>query len=133
MKIAIPLFDTRVSPRFDCAQKFLVLWIENGQVLRRQVLLLKERVLIERIKKLAELKINALICSGIDGFSERQLFLHGIKVFSWITGEIEDVLRCFLEGNLESGMMMGAGGRCCGRWRFRQGKGPCGGGRRGHN
>ena len=133
MKIVIPLFGTRVSPRFDCAQKFLVLWVENGQVLQRQALMLKEKFLSERIKKFTELKVNTLICSGIDAFSERQLVFHGINVLSWITGEAEDVLRCFLKGNLESGMMMGTGGRCCGHWPFRRGKGPCRGGRHGHH
>jgi len=133
VKIAIPLFGKRVSPRFDCAAQFLILKVENGNIMRRENLVLKEKILTEKIKRLSEIKVDTLICSGIDAFSEGQLSFYGMKVLSWITGEAEDIIRCFLEGNLETGMMMGAGGRCCGRWRFRHGKGPCGGGRHGHH
>jgi len=119
VKIAIPLFGTRISPRFDCSQTFLVIEVEHGQSVQKQKVLVCESSPIKRIRNLAVLQIDILICGGIDAFSERQLYLHGIRVFSWITGEAEDVLCCFLEGKLESGMMMGADGRCCGRWRFR--------------
>ena len=132
MKIAIPLFNKRVSPRFDCAVQFLILTIEDGAIEQRKNLWLKEKALTERIKRLNKLKIDTLICSGIDAFSEGQLSFHGMRVLSWITGEVEDVIHCFLEGGLKPRMMMGAGGRCCGRWRFRNGKGPCGGTRHGH-
>lgn len=133
MKIAIPLFGKRVSPRFDCAAQFLILTVKNGNIVQRENLLLKEKVLRERIKRLSEIQVDTLICSGIDSYSEEQLFFHGMRVLSWITGEVEDVIRCFLEGNLKPGMMMGADGRCCGHWRFRHCKGPCGGGRHGHH
>lgn len=121
MKIAIPLFGTRVSPRFDYAHIFLVLEVENGRILQRQNLLVQESTPVEKIRRLAELEVDTFICNGIDRCSQRQLVCREIKVFSWITGEAEDVLRCFLDGKLESCMMMGPGGRCCGRWRFRPG------------
>ena len=133
VKIAIPLFGKRVSPRFDCAAQFLILTVENGNIIQREDLLLKEKALTERIKRLSEIKVDTIICSGIDAFSESQLFFQGMRILSWITGEVEDIIRCFLEGNLESGMMMGTGGRCCGRWRFRGGNGPWGGGRHGQH
>ena len=38
MKIAIPTFATRVSPRFDCAESVLVVTIDNGQALDRREL-----------------------------------------------------------------------------------------------
>ncbi|MGA1874285.1 MAG: NifB/NifX family molybdenum-iron cluster-binding protein [bacterium] len=121
MKIGIPLFGTRISPRFDCSQTFLVIEVEDGQNIQKQIVFVCESSPIKRIRNLAALHIDTLICGGIDAFSERQLYFHGIRVFSWITGEAEAVLCCFLEGKLESGMMMGADGRCCGRWRFRRG------------
>ncbi len=128
MKIAIPLFRTRVSPRFDCAQQFWVLEVKNNQIIEQQDLQIKEKIPIQKIRKLTRLGIDILICGGIDRFSERHFYFFGIKLFSWITGEAKDIIQCFLEGKLESGMMMGDDGRCCGRWRFRGGRGPCMGG-----
>jgi predicted Fe-Mo cluster-binding NifX family protein len=36
MKIAIPLFQERVSPRFDTSPVFLLSMVENGQVTKQE-------------------------------------------------------------------------------------------------
>ena len=117
MKIAIPLFGTRISPRFDHTKKFLLVSAENGKIIDRQELLTEGWTSLTRIKRLRELGVDTLICSGIDCFSARQLDFYGVRIYSWVTGEVEDALRCFLEGKLESGTMMGPGGRQCRMWR----------------
>ena len=123
MKIAIALFGTRVSPRFDCAPGFQIVAINNGKVLDSQEVSVEKWKELDRVKKLKELGVDALICGGIDMFSNQQLNHRGIKVYSWITGEAEDALNCLLQGQLQPGYMLAAGGRCCGRWRLRHGKG----------
>ena len=45
-------------------------------------------------------------------------------------GGSRDALESYLGGRLESGMMIGAGGRCRGRWRMDGGRGRCGRGER---
>jgi len=121
MRIAIPLFDGRVAPRFDCAQRLLV--IDGGQDDAPSGH--TESPLAgpphERIRALVELGADVLICGGIDCLSASLLARYPIRVFSWVTGEADDALAAFLAGALESGAIMGAGGRCCGRWRFRHG------------
>ncbi|MCK4414203.1 MAG: NifB/NifX family molybdenum-iron cluster-binding protein [Candidatus Eisenbacteria sp.] len=121
MKLAIPLFGTRVSPRFDCAGEFLVAEVEGGRVVDRRVQTVDDAVLAHRIQRLVDRGIALVVCGGIDRFSAAQLALQGIQVVPWITGEADDALQCFLNGELEPRMMMGHGGRCRGRWQFRQG------------
>jgi predicted Fe-Mo cluster-binding NifX family protein len=75
---------------------------------------------------LTELGVEAVICGGIDRFCERRLSFLGLQVYAWVTGEVEEALRLFLEGRLESGQIMDSGGGCCGRWRFRKGGKPPG-------
>lgn len=123
MKIAIALFGTRVSPRFDCAPVLRVVETDNGEILNIREISLEECNVMDRIKKLEELGIDALICGGIDVFSSGRLNFSRMKVYSWITGGADDALSCLLKGQLESGFMMAPGGRCCGRWRFRGGRG----------
>ena len=123
MKIAIALFGSRVSPRFDCAPAFRIVETNAGKILNTEDISAEKWDVWDRIKKLKELGVNALICGGIDMFSIQQLNRRDIKVYSWITGEAEDALRCLIRGQLKSGFMMASGGRCCGRWRFRHGKG----------
>ena len=118
MKIAIPLFGARISPRFDHSKKFLLVEAENDTIIKRQELLIEGWTSLTVIRRLKELGVDALVCGGIDRFSAWQLNFNGIRIYPWVTGEVEKVLRCFLEGKLEAGTMMGPGGRQCSMWRF---------------
>ena len=122
MKVAIALFGTRVSPRFDCAPAFRVIEANNGTITGEQTLNAETWNAVDRINKLRELGINVLICGGIDMFSAQKLNHCNVTTYSWITGEAKDALECLLRGELQPGFMMGPGGRCCGRWRFGHGR-----------
>ena len=127
IKVAIAVFGTRVSPRFDCAPGFEVIEISDGDVSARTQIDAQGMATPDRRKKLSELGVQTLICGGIDRRSAQQLESTGIKTYSWITGEAKDALTCLLNGKLESRSMMGSGGRCCGRWRFGANNVPAGG------
>ena len=120
VKIAVPLFGRRVSPRFDCAGNFLYAAVENGEIVERRNLSAAGWNRRVRVKKLRELGVDTLICGGVDKQSARLLVFYGIRMYTWVTGMAEDALRSFLRGELESGTMIGAGGRPRGRWRFRR-------------
>ena len=121
MKLALPVFGTRVSPRFDCAPEILVLEETEkggGRETRFKTDTWSER---ERIEKLLDLGVETVICGGLDVVSARELQENAIKVYPWVTGDVKDVITCFQRGKLGDGVMVGRGGRCCGRWRFRRG------------
>jgi hypothetical protein len=61
-----------------------------------------------------------LICGGIDRLSRQQIGLNRIEVYSWVTGEINDAVSCFLRNGLNSGTILGSNGKKEGRWQFRQ-------------
>lgn len=125
MKIAIPLFGTRIAPRFDCFCGFLVVTARNGEVISQEELPAGPWTRLEKIRKLTELGVDTLVCGGIDRASERHLSHSGVMIYSWITGEAEDALICLLRGELESNIMMGPGGHRRGRWRFKAKIDPC--------
>ena len=118
MKIAIPVFQTKISPRFDSTQDFILLQIEQRNVMKREKLPTKGWPLSAKINHLVDMGVDTLICGGIDLESMQQLNYNGIKVYSWITGEVEDAVTCFLNQGLESGIILGTHGRRKGRWRF---------------
>ena len=128
MKVAIALFGTRVSPRFDCAPAFRVVETDHGEIRDTRDMDTDGHDVLNRIKRLIESGVNVVICGGIDEFSASQLRHHRIEIYAWITGQADDALNCLIKGQLESGFMMAPGGHCCGRWRF--GGGRDGGGRR---
>jgi predicted Fe-Mo cluster-binding NifX family protein len=118
MRVAIPVFQSKISPRFDSTQEFVLLEIEKSKVIKREDLPTKGWPLSAKLKQMVDLSVDTLICGGIDLESMQQLNFSGIKVYSWITGEVEDVVACFLNRGLESGIILGARGRRKGRWRF---------------
>ena len=119
-KIAVPLFDRRVSPRFDCAGDFLIAAVESGEIVECRKLSVVGWDRRERVKNLREWGVDTLICGGVDKQSARLLISYGIRMVTWVTGLAEDALHSFLRGELESGTMVGSGGRSRGRWRFRK-------------
>jgi len=118
MKIAIPVFQTKISPRFDSTQGFVLLQIEKRNVTNREELPTIDWPSSAKIKQLVDLGVDTVICGGIDLESMQQLNFNGIKIYSWITGEIEDAVIRFLNQGLESGIILGARGRRKGRWQF---------------
>ena len=118
MKIAIPVFHTKVSPRFDTTQGFILLDIEKRNVMEREKLTTKGLTSSAKIKQLIRLGVDTLICGGIDRESMQHLNHKGVTVYSWVTGEIDDAVSCFLENGMESGLILGSKGEKKGRWRF---------------
>lgn len=102
MKVAIPMFNSRVSPRFDFAEKILIATIENGSVSERQEYALTKLHPIRRSSLLSELGVKVLICGGISSFCNRLIANNRIRVIPMIQGEVEDVLNHFIGGSLIS-------------------------------
>ena len=123
MKIAIPMFNSRVSPRFDFASRMLIATIDNGKVVERREHSLTNLNPIRRSALLSELGINVLICGGISGFSVRLLMGNGIEVIPMVAGEVEDVLNLFINDNLNAAIIPIVPGRRYGHYRGRRGKG----------
>lgn len=119
MKIAIPLFENRISPRLDCARKVLLVDVAEKD---RRVVFSEERVLPsdgmgENSDFYGVNDIAVVICGGISVELEDFLLKNGIRVISWVTGEAQKALDFFLQGKLVSGAMLCPGMRMR-RWRF---------------
>ena len=111
MRIAIPMFNSRVSPRFDFASRMLIATIDNGEVVERREHSLTNLNPIRRSALLSELGVNVLICGGISDFSVRLLMGNGIEVIPMVAGEVEDVLNLFINDNLNSAIIPIVSGR----------------------
>lgn len=122
MKMAIPVFHTKISPRFDETQGFVLLETENAGVVAREKLATKGWSVIEKMKQLVELEIDTLICGGIDRASLQYLSFNGVKVYSWVTGEVDDAVACFLDNRMKPGIILGEQGKMKGRWQFCNGR-----------
>ena len=122
MKVAIPIFNSRVSPRFDFAQKILIAVIKDKKVVERQEFSLINLNPIRRSVLLCELEVHTLICGGISSFSQRLIKGNRINIVPMIQGEIEEVLNLFISGNLISTIMPISQGKRYKQQRGRRGR-----------
>ena len=96
MVVAIPLFGSEVAPRFDCAKEIQFFHVEGSRISHIQTVEMKEDNPLHRASLLRDLKVNKLICGGIDDFSMRLLKGLGISVFPWLAGDAQKILEKFL-------------------------------------
>jgi predicted Fe-Mo cluster-binding NifX family protein len=103
MKIAIPLFGNKVSPRFDLSPELWIITENNGEVVHQEKFSMEGLNIPQRIEKLTSNGVNKLICGGIHDFSLHQLRNIGIDVFYNVIGEAGAALTIFLKGQLQPG------------------------------
>jgi len=96
MIVAIPIFGSEVSPRFDCAKEILLINVDEGKILDRKVLEVQATNPLHRARILSGWKVQQVICGGIDDFSLRMLNGLGIRVSPWVSGNARQALERFL-------------------------------------
>jgi predicted Fe-Mo cluster-binding NifX family protein len=127
MKVAVPVWQGRVSPVFDVAgQLLLVELVEDVEASRREHRL-PDAEPQQRVAQLSELQVETLICGAISQALEALLTENGIKVYGRVCGNVDDVLGAFATGSLGATRFAMPG--CCGQAR-RRFRGGCGRGRR---
>ncbi len=122
MKVAIPVFGTRVSPRFDCGTALLVAEVRDGAVASSEQLPDAAANALERIAGLRELGVDTVVCGAITGFLLRHLTANGIEVHPWVFCEASEALAALARGDIPPSQSAGAG-RGRGRGRRCRGRG----------
>lgn len=123
MRVAIPIWQGRISPVFDVAGQLLLVELADGREIAREDRVVDETAADERARKLVELGVKTLICAGISQSLEASLADHGIRVIPRICGDVEEVLAAFLTRRLGAERFAMPG--CCGQGRRRH-RGGCG-------
>jgi predicted Fe-Mo cluster-binding NifX family protein len=106
MRVAIPVFENRISPRFDCAPSFLLYDVEGERVAAHKEIASSGWNDTERVLQLKGLGVNTLICGGLPNYLLVNLVNNGIKVIPWVAGNASVALDLFLRGKLDSGMVI---------------------------
>ena len=84
MRIALPIWNGRISPLFDSATQLLVVEVSNSSEARRWEVALGGGSARARAKRLAGLGIDILICGGISTSCIQLLESEGIAPIPWI-------------------------------------------------
>jgi predicted Fe-Mo cluster-binding NifX family protein len=98
MRIAISIWEDKISPLLDTASKLLI--IENKtqkESSRYEVHLLKQDI-SKKCRFMQSLHIDVLICGAVSRQFSEMLKASGIEVISGISGPARDVLETYQQG-----------------------------------
>ena len=115
MKIAIPIYENRISPRFDYSPEMWIVEVERGELVGQEKFSTANLNLAQRLQQVTSNGVDKLICGGIDSFSRNQLGNRGIDVVQDVMGDAGIVIDLLMRGRLRPGL-------CCER---RRGRGFC--------
>ncbi|RKX25095.1 MAG: dinitrogenase iron-molybdenum cofactor biosynthesis protein [Candidatus Zixiibacteriota bacterium] len=119
IKVAIPIWDGRVSPVMDTAGRLLVVEIDDGHEISRRTVDIPQAGIFHRVNFISGLGIDILICGAISQQFEKMLVASGIRVNPWFRGNVNEIITAYNNGILQNDNFIMPG---CGR-RHRRGKG----------
>jgi len=100
MKIAIPVWENKVSPVLDTASRLMVVELKDEGPMLRFEIYLDERDLSQRCLRIQDLCVNTLICGAVTRHFSDLLKASGINLIQGISGQPEAVLNAYLGGTL---------------------------------
>lgn len=121
MKLAIPVWNGRVSPVFDSARRLLLFEVFNGRVVERGETLLPEEHAPGRVERLRQLGICTLVCGAVSRPLADMIAAAGIELVPFVAGDVDEVARAYLSNELPGPAFFMPG--CCGARRRGRGRG----------
>ena len=107
MRIAISIWEDKISPVLDTASKLLIIDNKPQKEASRFEAKLLEQDMSQRCSFIRGLELDVLICGAVSRQFKEMLKASGIKIISGISGPAEDVLEAYLQGALlHSGFFM---------------------------
>ena len=121
MKVAITVWNNRVSPVFDVARNVMILDISKGDINQKSLEVFTHDAPQYKASRLNQLQVSSLICGAISSYQARIISHHRIKIIPFITGEIEEIIDAFISDRLPNPKLMMPG--CCRRQNLYQSAG----------
>jgi predicted Fe-Mo cluster-binding NifX family protein len=103
MKVCIPMEGTEVSQHFGHTPEFLIVGIEEGKIISREVYKSPghEPGLLPKV--MSEFGVTHVIAGGLGNKAREMFNERNISVISGVTGNIDDAIQMFIDGKLVSG------------------------------
>lgn len=96
MKIAIPVWNGRVSPVLDVAKTIRIAEVVGGELEGVETLAVSEGRLSSVLSRFG---VDALVCSAVSSPLEATLWMSGIEVISDVCGIPEEILEALASGD----------------------------------
>ena len=100
MKVALPVWENRISPLFDSARMLLVVDLENEMMTSRRYIPFQANHLFHQATRLTEMGVSVLICGAISQDVANLIEAHGIRIIPFVAGDVDRVITAYIEGGL---------------------------------
>lgn len=112
MKVAVTVWENRISPVFDASRHLLIAEIAGDRILSRSTVMFDPGIPSNLSKLLSDLGVAVLICGAVSQFPATILAADGITLIPFITGDVERVLETYAKGRslAPTFIMPGCGG-----------------------
>lgn len=118
MKLALVVFEDRISAVFDNSSQLLLVSIKDNLVESTKEINFSALCIVEMIGILKDESAKILICGAISEFMQQTIEKSSMKVIPWISGSVEKVLDAWMKGTMEELVMPG----CCRSYARKYGK-----------
>ena len=100
MKVALTVWENRISPLFDSARMLLIVDIVDRMETGRCFESFHCESPFSRAVRLSDLKIEVLICGAVSDPFANTIEANGIKIIAFVAGAVDEVLKAYLTGEL---------------------------------
>ena len=114
MKTAFAYWDKRIAPVFDIARQIYVVESESGRIVAETEEVIANDLPVKKVFRIVDLGVSTLVCGAISRPLHAMVIASGIRVISFVAGDLRKVIKAWLDGNLENGKFAMPG--CCGRY-----------------
>lgn len=100
-RVAIPIWEGRISPVLDAAERLWICDLDGGGAGSQRVVEFRAQEIGQRTEELRSLGIGTLLCGALSRPLHNLLLSAGIAVIPWLTGAVDEVLAAYSNGRLD--------------------------------
>jgi predicted Fe-Mo cluster-binding NifX family protein len=114
MRVALTIWEDRISPVFDSAHTLMIATIQDSKIIQSEILAFNPKAPLGLIEMLRHLNVKVLICGAISELPANTMAAGGLTLIPFIAGNAVEVIETYARGNsLQPAYLMpGCGGRC---------------------
>lgn len=105
MKVAVTIWEGRISPVFDACREVRVLSVEARKITSETLEVFDGNAPEDRIERLNRLGVEVLVCGAISEPLQAMLLERGIDVIGFVAGDADEVVKAFLSRTLPNHSM----------------------------
>jgi predicted Fe-Mo cluster-binding NifX family protein len=100
VRVAVSIWQERISPVCDVAEHFLVVDFEGTQTEEHGTVTVQPHKLLRRVEALREVGTEVVICGAISRVLETAFRSSGIRIVPYVCGPVDKVVRAYAEDRL---------------------------------